>query len=213
MVKIMTVSLDRHLVCFLAVIVLAQPVCVWAGESGTISIFEEREARKGRKSKTYKPVTTSGVRKMNEDALKLVDQRKYDEALRLYFAAIDRVKQKSIKDTDFEAELLNNTARAYYEKGFFNSFSFSDNETFIKAIEYASQSALVKESYWPAYVTLADVFYKLRDYEKVDHFFRKAEEYIDKESKDYKKISIKHNLVKRILEKKKKETEESPPAE
>lgn len=197
----------------LIVVPLLVPAVVWAGEEGEISVFEERELRSGRGAKKYRPEMTLGVTKMNEDALKLVDQRKYDEALALYFAAIDRVKQKSIKDVDFEAELLNNTARAFYEKGFFNSFSFSDNQTFVKAIDYASQSVLVKESYWPAYVTLADVFYKLKDYEKVDHFFTKAEEYIDKDSKDYEKIVKKHSLVKRILEKQKKQEESSLPAE
>lgn len=192
---------------------LLMPMVGWSAEEGEILIFEERETPRGKVRKKYKPELTLGVTKMNEDALKLVDQRKYDEALALYFAAIDRVKQKSIKDEDFEAELLNNTARAFYEKGFFNSFSFSDNEAFVKAIEYASQSVLVKESYWPAYVTLADVFYKLKDYEKVDQFFTKAEEYVDKDSKDYEKILKKHNLVKKILEKQKEKEEEPVPAE
>ncbi|MFA5260795.1 MAG: hypothetical protein WC450_06150 [Candidatus Omnitrophota bacterium] len=203
--------LVKKLLCALVIFLLFKPAIVWADEDGEISVFEEREV-KSKRGKKYKAKTTLGVTKMNEDALKLVDQRKYDEALALYFAAIDRVKQKSIKDVDFEAELLNNTARAFYEKGFFNSFSFSDNEAFIKAIDYASQSVLVKESYWPAYVTLADVFYKLRDYEKVDHFFTKAEEYVEKGSKDHDKIVKKHNLVKRILEKQKKK-EEIPPTE
>jgi len=203
----------RKVFCAFVFLSLLMPTVTLAAEEGEILIFEEREVRKGRVAKKYKPVTTLGVTKMNEDALKLVDQRKYDEALALYFAAIDRVKQKSIKDADFEAELLNNTARAFYEKGFFNSFSFSDNEAFVKAIEYASQSVLVKESYWPAYVTLADVFYKLKDYEKVDQFFTKAEEYIDKDSREYEKIFKKHNLVKKILEKQKKEEEAPTPAE
>ena len=213
MTKMLTTPLFRRLFCALVMLTAFKPAMIWAGEKGEISIFEEREMKYGRRGKKYASETTVGVRKMNEDALKLVDQRQYDEALSLYFAAIDRVKQKSIKDVDFEAELLNNTARAYYEKGFFNSFSFSDNGAFLKAIEYASQSVLVKESYWPAYVTLADVFYKLKDYEKVDHFFTKAEEYVDKGSKDYEKIEKKHNLVQRILAKQKKDTEESSASE
>ncbi len=203
----------RKVFCAFVLLSLSMPTVTWSAEEGEILIFEEREVKKGRAGKKYKPETTLGVTKMNEDALKLVDQRKYDEALALYFAAIDRVKQKSIKDEDFEAELLNNTARAFYEKGFFNSFSFSDNEAFVKAVEYASQSVLVKENYWPAYVTLADVFYKLKDYEKVDQFFTKAEEYIDKDSRDYEKIVKKHNLVKRILEKQKKEEDGPAPVE
>ncbi|KYC52051.1 MAG: hypothetical protein AMQ74_00885 [Candidatus Methanofastidiosum methylothiophilum] len=203
----------RKVFCAFVLLSLLMPMVTWSAEEGEILIFEEREVKKGRVAKKYKPETTLGVTKMNEDALKLVDQRKYDEALALYFAAIDRVKQKSIKDVDFEAELLNNTARAFYEKGFFNSFSFSDNEAFIKAVEYASQSVLVKESYWPAYVTLADVFYKLKDYEKVDQFFTKAEEYVEKDSRDYEKIVKKHNLVKKILEKQKKEEDEPAVAE
>jgi len=204
----MSLSLTRQGIClWVAVLVAVQPGIAWA--QGDISVFEERETRSGRGKKKYRAESTSSVQKLNEDALKLVEQRKYDDAIALYFAAIDRVKQRSVKDVDFEAELLNNTARAFYEKGFFHSFSFSDNEAFIKAIEYASQSVLVLESYWPAYVTLADVFYRLKDYEKVDHFFTRAEEYMDKESKDYEKIVRKHNLVKRILSRQKKDADES----
>ncbi len=211
--KYLTLSVSRKILMMLVFSLFLSPAVIYAEESGAISVIVEDENKKGRNAKKYVRKQTLGVRKMNEDALDLVEQRKYDEALSIYFRALDRVEQKRIKDPGFKAELLNNIAQAYYQKGFFNSFSFSNNEPYVKAVEFASQSVLVQEDYWPAYVTLADVFYKMKDYEKVDHFYSKAEEYIAQDDKEYPRIEKRHNLVKRILEKERKKAEKNNEAE
>ena len=133
----------------------------WAGEDGNIDVMRYQE-QEGFQGKKYRSLATSGVSKMDQDAQALIDQGRYDEAVQIYQTAIARVKRKSIQDDAFVAEFYNHAALAFFEQGVEPYFRFREEESFLKAIEYASQSVLTREDYWPAYETLAKIFSKMK---------------------------------------------------
>jgi tetratricopeptide (TPR) repeat protein len=163
-----------------------------------IQVYQYQRLKRMRKP-AYVPEMKAGVDNRNEEALNLAAQGRYDEAIDLFLKVINRIKQKAVKNPEFAAEVYNNLAQTLYEKGMYSSFGLPDNNLFVQAADYAKKSFEAKEDYWQAYVTLGNVYYRMKEYEKVDAAYSKAEELMDKDSRDYKRLVTRHNLVRRIL--------------
>ena len=197
--------MSRTFFLSVAAILLFPPASLLAQEPGRIDVYQDLEVP-GQPSR-FGREQTLGVTKINKDALDLVAQGKFDQAIILYHAIAKRIEQKKVEDKNFAAEVLNNLAVAYYERGREPFFRFNKQEDLLAAADFAQKSLEIKPDYGPAYETLAKVYQWRKDLENAAQLYALAVQYSDPQSKDYKRLLKRYQVILSLLEKKRRQSQ------
>ncbi len=121
-------------------------------------------------------------------------------AIKMFQMAEERVPFKRVLDKEFVADLYYQLAHAYFLYGRRPFFSTGDDRYYTTALDYGAKSLKANPRHWRAMADLGTIYADMKDLEKADEFFTRAESLADHRDPLYRDMHVRHQKVRILLQ-------------